>query len=56
MRSGRIRRQLITSCPLANGALAFDIGRARFQPDYVLLMKLQFSRVLDGHDTLAVRE
>ncbi len=43
----------MTSSPLADGALAFDVGRARFQPHDVPLAQLQFRGVLDGDDALA---
>ena len=42
--------------PLTNGALAFDVGRARFEPGDVLLMELQLGGVLDRHDALARRD
>ena len=41
--------------PLANRALAFDVGRTRFQTDDVFLLELQFGRVFDGDDALGVR-
>src|SRR5450755_2993275 len=37
-----------------NSALTFDVGRPRFQAYDVLLMKLQFRRVFDGDNALAV--
>ncbi len=55
MRSGRIRRLLITSCALADRTLAFDIGRAGFQADDVFLLELQFGGVFDGDDAFGVR-
>ena len=41
--------------PLPDRALAFDVGRARLEPHDVLLVQLQFGRVLDGDDALAIR-
>ena len=55
MRSGRIRRALITKLPLLDRALAFDVGRPRFQARDVLLPQLQFGRVFDGDDALVFR-
>ena len=45
------RRQL----PLANGAFAFDIGRAGFQANDVFLFELKLSGVFDRDDALVVR-
>src|SRR5262249_10834384 len=42
--------------PLADRALAFNVRRPGFQPDDMLLFQLQFSGVLDGHDTVGVRD
>ena len=39
-----------------DGAFAFDVRRARFQPHDVLLLELQFGRVFDRDDALVVRE
>ncbi len=46
----------MTSCRCANRALAFDVGRAGFQADDVLLLELQFGGVFDGDDALGVRD
>ena len=40
----------------ADRALAFDVGRAGFEADDVLLLELQFGRVFDGDDALGVRD
>ena len=56
MRSGRIRRALRTRSRRRDRALAFDVRRPRFQPDDVVLLQLQFGRVLDGDDALVVRD
>ena len=53
MRSGRIRRALRTRSR-GDRALAFDVRRPGFQTDHVVLLELQFGRVLDGHDTFVV--
>ena len=37
-------------------ALALDVRRPRLQPDDVVLLQLQFGRVLDRHDPLVVRD
>jgi len=42
--------------PLADGALAFHVGRTRLQPRHVLLMKLKLGRILDRDNPLAVRD
>jgi hypothetical protein len=42
IRSGRIRKAF---------RFAFDVGRARLQPDDVPFVQLQFGGVLDGDDT-----
>ena len=39
---------------LLDGALAFDVGWARFQADDVILVELQFGRVFDGDDAFAI--
>ena len=39
--------------PDADLALAFQVGRARFQGDHVRLLQLQLGAVLDGDDALA---
>ena len=39
---------------LADGALPFDVGRARLEPRDVLLVQLQLRRVFDRDDALAV--
>ena len=54
MRSGRMRRELINELALLHGALAFDVGRPRFQANHVFLVELQFGRVFDGDDSFAV--
>ena len=56
MRSGRIRRALRTQVAGRHRALAFDVRRPRFQADDVVLLQLQFGRVLDRHDALVVRD
>ena len=38
--------------PLPHRAVAFEVGRAGFQPRHVRLLQLQFGRVLDGDDAL----
>ena len=40
--------------PLVDRALAFDVGRARFQPNDVFLVELQFGRVFNRHDAFAI--
>ena len=55
MRSGRIRRAFLHQVGGGDAALAFDVRRARFQPDDVVLLQLQFGRVLDRDDALVVR-
>ena len=55
MRSGRIRRVLITRSRCRDRARAFDVRRARFQPHHVGLLQLQLGGVLDGDDALALR-
>ena len=52
IRSGRIRRALRTRSRVRDRALAFDVRRPRFQPDDVVLLQLQFGRVLDRDDPL----
>ena len=37
---------------LANGSLAFEVGRTALQPGHVLLLDLQFGGVFDGDDAL----
>ena len=39
---------------LMDRALAFDVGRAGFQPNNVFLMELQFGRVFDGDNSFAI--
>ena len=56
IRSGRIRRAFFTRSRRGHRALAFDVGRPRFQPDDVVLLKLQLGRVLDRHDPLVALE
>ena len=56
MRSGRMRKRVDDQLPLMDGALAFDVGRPRFQPHDVLLVELQFGGVFDGDDAFAVRK
>ena len=52
MRSGRIRSAVDDQIANLDGALAFDVGRARFQARHVRLVELQFGRVFDGDDAL----
>ena len=40
--------------PLADRALAFDVGRPRLEPHDVLLLQLQLGRVLDRDDALVL--
>ena len=40
--------------PLADGALAFDVGRPGFEPRHVFLVQLQLRGVLDRDDALAL--
>ena len=42
--------------PLSDGAFAFDVRRARLEPRDVLLVQLQFGRVFDRDDALAVAD
>ena len=46
----------MTQLPLPDGALAFDVRRPRLEPRHVLLVQLQFGRVLDRDDTLALAD
>ena len=39
---------------LLDRALAFDVGRARFQPRHVLLVQLKLGGVFDRDDALAL--
>ena len=55
MRSGRMRRALITSSRCRTAPLPFDVGRARLQPHDVALPQHQLGGVLDGDDALAAR-
>ena len=55
MRSGRIRRALITRSRMLDGARAFHVRRARFHARHVRLLQAQFGRVFDGHDALVFR-
>ena len=41
---------------LLDRAFAFDVRRPRFEPDDVLLLELQFGRVLDGDDALVLAD
>ena len=41
--------------PLADRALAFDVGRTRFEPHDVRLLQLKLGRVFDRDDALACR-
>ena len=41
---------------LPDGALAFDVRRPRLEAHHVLLVQLQFGRVLDRDDALALRD
>ena len=54
MRSGRIRKLLMTSCRWRTAPLPSMLGGARFQADDVFLLELQFGRVFDGDDALGV--
>ena len=54
MRSGRIRRQLRDQVAHGDLALAFEVRRARLQPDDMRLLQLQFGGVLAGDDALVV--
>ncbi len=40
--------------PLPHGALAFNVWRARFQPDDVLLAQLQFRRIFNRDNAFAI--
>ena len=55
MRSGRMRSALIDELALPDRALAFDVRRARFQPDDVTLPQHQFRGVFDRDDALVGR-
>ena len=46
-------RDQVAAC---DRALAFDVRRPRFQADDVVLLQLQFGRVLDRDDALVVRD
>jgi hypothetical protein len=52
MRSGRIRRAIDDELALSDGALAFDVGRPRLEPDYVPLPQHEFGRILNRDDAL----
>ena len=54
MRSGRMRRQLITRSRMVIAPLPSMFGRARLQAHHVLLAQLQLGGVLDGDDALVV--
>ena len=54
MRSGRMRSALRTRSRWCDLAAAFQAGRPGFQPHHVRLLQLQFGRVLDRDDALAV--
>ena len=52
IRSGRILRAVFDQVGRGNCAFAFDIGRARFQANHVILLQLQFGRIFDRDDTI----
>ena len=54
MRSGRMRRALMTSSRWLHRALALDVGRARLEPHHVPLPQHQLGGVFDGDDALAI--
>ena len=56
IRSGRIRRRVAHEVGGLDLALAFDIGRAGFQPHDVGLLQLKFGRVFDRDDAVVVRD
>ena len=56
MRSGRIRRALITRCRAVTAPLPSMFGRPGFQAHDVPLPQHQFGRVLDRDDALLVRD
>ena len=56
MRSGRIRKLLMTQLSLPDGAFAFNVRRPGFQAHDMFLLHLQFGRILDSHDPLIVRD
>src|SRR5580658_1405405 len=37
-------------------AFTFNVGRASFEADYMLLLELQFSGIFDGDDALRIRD
>ena len=55
MRSGRIRRALITRSRMWMAPCAFDVGRTGFHARHVRLAQPQFGRVFDGDDALVFR-
>ena len=55
IRSGRIRSALRTRSRIGDLAAPLDVGRARLEPQHVLLAQLQFGRVLDRDDPLVRR-
>ena len=56
MRSGRIRRALITSSRWRTAPLPFDVRRPRLEPHDVALPQHQLGGVLDRDDALAVAD
>ena len=52
MRSGRMRSAVDHQVANGDFAASFNIGRARFQRDHVLLAQLQFGRIFDRDDAL----
>ena len=56
IRSGRIRRAFLTRSVAVIAPLALDVRRAGFQPHHVVLLQLQFGRVLDRDDAVVVLE
>ena len=56
IRSGRMRRALITRSRMVTSPLPSMFGGPRLQRDHVLLAQLQLGGVLDGDDALVVRD
>jgi hypothetical protein len=40
--------------PLTNSTLAFDVWRARFKPNHMLLPELQFRRIFNRDDAFTI--
>src|SRR5271163_1687489 len=53
---GPHKQGVLHQVALADFALAFDVGRPRFEPDHVRLLQHQFGRVLDRHDSFVGRD